>query len=133
MNVDDQKILQLLDRWRRATTEGDLDTVLALMADDALFLTPGNPPMTRAEFAAGARRMSGHMRIEPSQDVKEIYVAGDLAYVWSHISVLVTSSESAHKTHRSGHVLTIFRKTPSGEWVLSRDANLMAPSTPQEA
>jgi ketosteroid isomerase-like protein len=38
----------------------------------------------------------------------------------------MTSTETGDRTERSGHVLTVFRKTPSGEWLLARDANLIA-------
>ena len=86
------------------------------MADDAVFLTPGRPPMTKDSFASGFRSLSGP--IETKQDVKEIHVNGDLAYCWSQISVRMNG-----KTH-AGHVLTIFRKRGES-WVLSRDANLL--------
>ena len=44
MNHDEQQIRKLMDEWRRRTLEGDIEGVLALMTDDAVFLTPGNPP-----------------------------------------------------------------------------------------
>ncbi|MBW8878323.1 MAG: SgcJ/EcaC family oxidoreductase [Acidobacteria bacterium] len=133
METDEHQIRLLMDEWRRATAEGDLQAVLALMSDDAVFLTPGNPPMTKEDFAAGFKGFAGRVRIESDQDVKEIHATGDLAYAWSHLVVVMTATDSGKKTRRAGHVLTVFRKSPAGQWLLSRDANLMAAGAPEEA
>jgi uncharacterized protein (TIGR02246 family) len=110
-----QKIRDIIDRWQRATKAGDLNSVLALMSDDVVFLTAGRSPMTKQDFAAAFRSISGQV----NQEIKEIEVRGDIAYCWSQISVTMDS-----KT-RSGHTLSVFRKQEDGSWVLSRDANLL--------
>jgi uncharacterized protein (TIGR02246 family) len=126
MENDEQQILQLMDEWRRRTAEGNVEGVLALMTDDAVFLTAGNAPMTKRDFAAGARALTGSVRIEATQEVKELHASGDIAYAWTYVSVVVTSVQTGSKTERAGHTLTVFRKSPSGTWLLARDANLMA-------
>jgi uncharacterized protein (TIGR02246 family) len=126
MDSDEQEIRRLMEEWRRRTAEGNVEGVLALMSDDAAFLTCGNRPMSRQDFAASARAFAGRFRIEATQDVKELHASGDLAYAWTYISVAVTSTETGSKTERSGHALTVFRKSPAGTWVLTRDANLIA-------
>ncbi len=68
--------------------------------------------------------------METEQEIKDIQVSGDLAYTWSHISVAMTSPETGVRTERAGHVLTVFRKSPSGAWLLARDANLMVSGKP---
>jgi uncharacterized protein (TIGR02246 family) len=118
MNSDEQQIRKIIERWQDASRTGDLDTILTLMADDVTFLTPSQPPMTKDVFAKKFRALPG--KIEMQQEIKEIYVSGDLAYCWSHITVTID------KNRRAGHILTIFRKLKSGQWVLSRDANLLA-------
>ncbi len=95
------------------------------MADDVVFLTAGQPPMTKEAFAAAFRQFSGRARMESAQDIKEIRSRGDLAYCWSHISVVMTALETGTQNRRAGHVLSVFRKSPGGGWLLSRDANLM--------
>jgi uncharacterized protein (TIGR02246 family) len=115
-----------MDEWRRRTAQGDVEGVLALMTDDAVFLTPGSPPITRSDFAAGFRTFAGRVEIEATQDVHDVHASGDVAYAWSHRSVVMTSKETGTRTARAGHVLTVFRKSPTGEWLLARDANLMA-------
>ncbi len=125
MNSDEQQIRQLIDKWGRATAAGDLKTVLDLMADDAIFLTPGQPPMSKQAFAAAFKGLSGRARVESKSDVKEVHAVGDLAYCWSHISVVTTSLDTGERKERAGYTLTVFRKSPSGSWLLSRDANLL--------
>ena len=44
MHDEERKIRGLLDAWWRATETGDVDAVLALMADDVVFLTSGGEP-----------------------------------------------------------------------------------------
>ncbi len=126
METDEQRIRSLMDEWRRRTLEGDIEGVLALMTDDAVFLTPGNPPMTKSDFAAASRGFAGKFQVESTQAVQDFHASGDLAYAWSHIRVVMTSAETGARTERAGHVLTVFRKSSSGEWRLARDANLMA-------
>jgi len=126
METDEQQIRHLMDEWRRRTAENDLEGILALMTDDAVFLTPGNPPMTKQGFAASFQGFAGKARVEAEQEVKEIHASGDIAYAWTYISVVMTALDSGSRMERAGHVLTVFRKSPSGAWLLARDANLLA-------
>jgi uncharacterized protein (TIGR02246 family) len=130
METDEQQIRDLMAEWSRHTAASDVEGVLALMTDDAVFLTAGNPPMTKADFEAGFRSFAGKVEIEATQDVKEIQVSGELAYAWSHLSVAMTNGETGARTERVGHVLTVFRKLPAGGWLLARDANLMLTGKP---
>jgi uncharacterized protein (TIGR02246 family) len=133
METDEQQIRRLMDDWRRRTAEGDLEGVLTLMTDDAVFLTCGNAPMTKGDFAASASGMAGRVRIEATQEVKDLHASGDVAYAWTHISVVITSAETGSRTERAGHVLTVLRKSPAGTWLLARDANLMPAVKPSLA
>jgi uncharacterized protein (TIGR02246 family) len=124
--ADEVEIRRLLAKWRQLTADGDVDGLLSLMSDDVAFLTPGNPPITKADFAAGFREVSAEARIESTQEVKDIRASGDIAYVWSALSVVLTPKSGGPTTENSGHVLTVFVRSPSGQWLLARDANLMA-------
>jgi len=124
MDGDEQAIRKLIHDWHRLSAEGELEAVITLMTDDAMFLTCGNAPMTRQDFGAAFRDFSGKVRIESAQDVRELYVSGDLAYAWSKISVAMTANDG-RRTERAGHVLSVFRKNAAGRWQLARDANLM--------
>jgi uncharacterized protein (TIGR02246 family) len=112
--------------WRRLTAEGDLNGLLSLLSDDVVFLTPGNPPITKNDFAKGFREVSAKARIEARQDVKEIRVSGDMAAAWSQLTVVLTPNNGGTTSEASGYVLTVFHRSPTGTWLLARDANLVA-------
>jgi|SRR5258705_6973785 uncharacterized protein (TIGR02246 family) len=133
METAEQQIRRTVEEWHRRTAQGDLDAVLGVMSEDALFLGCGRPPMTKAEFAAGFREGAGRARIESRYEVKAIRASGDVAYLWSYISIVMTSKENGTSTERDGHVLSVFRKSPSGEWLLARDTDLIAAAGPGHA
>jgi uncharacterized protein (TIGR02246 family) len=58
MTDDERAIRALVDTWMTATKNGDLDTVLGLMADDVVFMVPGQEPFGKEAFAASSARMS---------------------------------------------------------------------------
>ena len=124
MGPDERAIRDLIATWLRASAAGDNDTVLGLMADDVIFLVAGRPPFGKAEFAASSNALSTH-RIEASSDVREVVVSGDLAYARSQLTVTMTPLAGGASVRRSGPVLSIFRRTPDGRWLMTRDANLL--------
>lgn len=62
MQSDEQQIRQLVSTWMAATKAGDVDKVLSLMTDDAVFLLPGDTMMRKSDFAAAARSQPGRER-----------------------------------------------------------------------
>jgi uncharacterized protein (TIGR02246 family) len=128
MNQDEQAIREVIARWHRATADGDVDTVLGLMAEDVVFLVPGKPPLRgRASFEKGLRDLCKSIRIESRGDVQEIQVSQGLAYCWTLLTVRMTPIAGGKATERSGSSLSIFRKQTNGSWRLVRDANLLPP------
>lgn len=62
--TDAQAIRELMDSWLRATAAGDLESVLRLMSDDAVFLVPGQPSMHgKRVFAEAFQAMVPVIRI----------------------------------------------------------------------
>jgi len=118
MHDDERAIRELMKRWMEATKAADLNTVLSLMTDDVVFLTPGSPSMNKESFATGFRGFAGRVEFDAKQDVKEIRINGDLAYAWTFMSLTMDGRM------RSGNILSIFCKV-DGKWVLSRDANFV--------
>jgi uncharacterized protein (TIGR02246 family) len=127
MNADEKEIRELVATWMSATKAGDLDTVLSLMTDDVVFLVTGQQPFGKQQFAAAMRpatpgatpKFDGHSQIQ------EVAVAGNLAYMWSRLTVDVTMPDG-QSMQRAGHTLSVFRKS-NGRWQLARDANLLSP------
>jgi len=125
---DQQAIRELIAEWQRATAAGDVDSILPLMAPDVLFLTPGRAPFGRDAFDAGLRSMLQTHRIVSTGEVKEIEVSGDMAYCLSFLEVRVFSLSGGNPMERSGHVVSVLRKQPSGSWQIARDANMLVSS-----
>jgi len=126
MTTDEQSIRALVASWLHASKTGDVDTVLSLIADDAVFLLPGQPVMGKAEFAEKSRSQLGHgaPRLEAWSDIQEIEILGEWAFMRTRLTVTVTPAGGEPVT-RNGHTLTILRKQ-HGTWLLARDANLLA-------
>ena len=82
MHPDEEAIRNLIADWARATAEGDLHELMDLMTDDVVFLTAGQAPMRRDDFAAGFMAAIEHVKIEAQTDVQEIQVANDWAWCW---------------------------------------------------
>jgi uncharacterized protein (TIGR02246 family) len=126
MPGDERAIRELIQTWLAASQKGDLESVLSLMADDVIFMVPGQNPFGKDAFAASFRALTD-VRFETSSEIKEIKLLGDWAYLRNYLEVTMTPPGSGAPLRRSGHTLTILRKEPDGRWLVARDANLLAP------
>lgn len=128
MQNDEQEIRELVATWMDATRAGDVETVLSLMADDAVFLVAGQPVMRKADFEKAARAQSGDdaPRFDGTSEIQEIRILGDWAFMWTRLTVVVTPPGGGAPMTRAGHTLSILRKE-RGTWVLARDANMLSP------
>ena len=124
---DEQAIRELVDTWIEASKKQDLTTLLGLLDDDVLFIVPGREPFGKEEFAAGNKEVQD-FRMEADIDIKELKVTGEWAWMRSFLKVSFTPGEG-DTTTLSGHILTIFRKTTDGQWVIYRDANFVMPES----
>ncbi len=122
MSEDERAIRALIDTWMAASRNGDVQTVLGLMGDDAVFMVPGREPFGKAAFAAQSQAMKD-VKIEGKAEIRELKVLDDWAWLRSHLSIAVTQPDGA-VARKSGYVLTILRKE-KGRWQLARDANLL--------
>jgi len=126
MTNDERAIRQLIETWMSASRTGDLATVLSLMADDVVFMVPGQKPFGKEAFARASEGMK-NARIDGHSEIEELKVLGDWAYLRNYIEVTMTP-EGGTPMRRAGYTLTILRKEADGRWVLARDANLLAPN-----
>ena len=125
MTDNERAIRNLVETWMTATKAGDSAKVLSLMADDVVFMVPGQEPFGKQAFAAAAKGQQG-FTLEGRTDIRELKVLGDWAYLRSFIDLTITPKSGGKPTKRSGYTLTILRKE-GGRWLLARDANLMVP------
>ena len=124
MTEDERAIRELVDTWMIATKAGDLATVLDLMADDVIFMTPGAEPFGKEAFKTALESMSG-TAMDGRAEVREIEMVGDWAWVRNHIEMAMTLP-GGDPVNRAGYTLSILRKGADGRWRLFRDANLVS-------
>jgi len=136
MSQDEQDIRQLVAMWAQATQRGDVSIVLNLMSEDVVFLASDQPPMTLSMFEAAMQGQTSSQTARPqfesTNDIKEITVLGDWAYMWSWLKVVFTPSNGSPSITRTGHTLTILRKQ-AGKWVIARDANMLTLAKPSSS
>jgi uncharacterized protein (TIGR02246 family) len=74
---DEQQIRDLIATWLRVSAEADISRILPLMAEDVVFLIPGQPPMRgRDAFAASFAGWKDKFRLETNCQIQEIQVNG---------------------------------------------------------
>jgi uncharacterized protein (TIGR02246 family) len=125
VNEDERAIRALIETWMTASRSGDTPTVLSLIADDVVFMTPGREPFGKEAFATASRGMGdAGVRLDGRTEIVELRVLDTWAYARVRIEVTMTRQGEA-PVQRKGYSLTILRKDPDGRWVLARDANLV--------
>lgn len=124
MDDDERAIEELVATWMKASTKGDIETVLSLMTDDIQFIVSGREPFGKDEFRAMSEQMSG-AKVEGQAKIRDLRVIGDWAWISNHIEVSVTSP-GGQSVHRSGYTLSILRRCEDRKWRLTRDANLVS-------
>jgi uncharacterized protein (TIGR02246 family) len=123
MDSDEHAIREVVDTWMEASKAGDTATVLDLMTDDVLFMTPGREPFGKDQFGAASESMRD-VKMDGRAEIREMEVLGDWAWIRNHIDLTVTPA-SGEPVRRSGYTLTILRKCADRKWRLFRDANLV--------
>jgi uncharacterized protein (TIGR02246 family) len=124
--MPEQEIRAMIATWLEASKKGDLETLLNLMTEDVIFLTPGNSPMDRQDFIAGSKSMAGKISFEGHSRVQEITVTGDQAICWTHLEITVTPLTGGASVKRAGNTLSVLRRGLDGQWRIWRDANMLA-------
>ena len=127
MGSDERAIREAHSIWIDAVNVGDLVRLLTLMADDVVFLTPGQAPAGRDGFSASFPAAHQQARIHCRSELEEVVVVGEVAYTWSRDSLSVTPIADGEATQLAGHRITIWRKQPDGRWLLARDAHTLSP------
>jgi uncharacterized protein (TIGR02246 family) len=125
---DERAIREMVNTWIEASKRSDLTTLLNLLADDVLFITPGKEPFGKQQFAAANKEPMKDTKLDIDIDIKEINVAGAWAWMRSFLTVMFTPAAGDAKK-LSGHILTVLEKRPDGQWVIKRDANFVAPES----
>src|SRR5437867_5806509 len=114
MVSDQQEIREVHSTWIDAVNSGDLVRLRTLMADDVVFINPGQAPFGRDGFCVGFTDAHKRARIRCISELEEVAVAGEVAYTRSRDALSVTERAGGETTQLAGHRITIYRKQPDG-------------------
>jgi uncharacterized protein (TIGR02246 family) len=128
MGPDERAIREVHSIWIDAVNAGDLACLLSLMADDVVFLNPGQTPFGRNGFSPGFSAAHQQARINCVSDLEDVVVVGEVAYALSRDSLSVTPRAGGEAMQLAGHRMTVYRKQPDGRWLLARDAHTLSPA-----
>ena len=127
MGPDEREIREVHSIWISAVNAGDLVRLLKLMADDVVFLNPGQAPFGRDGFSANFSAAHQQVQIRCSSELDEVVVIGEVAYTRSQDALSPTPRAGGEATQLAGHRITVYRKQPDGRWPLARDAHTLSP------
>jgi uncharacterized protein (TIGR02246 family) len=129
MGSDERAIREVHTTWIGAVNAGDLARLLTLVADDIVFLNPGQAPIGREGFPAVFSAAHQQFRIQCISELEEVAIVGEVAYTRCRDSASVTPRAGGEARELAGYRVTIYRKQLDGRWLLARDANTLSPVT----
>src|SRR5207302_8596290 len=110
-----------------AVNAGDPVRLLTVLADDVVFLNPGQAPFGRDGFPVGFSAAHQQSRIRCISELEEVVIAGEVAYTLCRASLSVPPRAGGEATELAGHRITIYRMQLDGRCFLALDANTLSP------
>jgi uncharacterized protein (TIGR02246 family) len=126
MSSDERDIRTVHSIWIDAVNAGDLARLLALVAEDVVFFSPGQAPVGREKFSSTFLAAHQEMRICCTSELEEVVVVGEVAYTRSRDALSVTARAGGKEARLAGHRMTVYRKQRDGRWLLSRDVHTLS-------
>lgn len=126
MATDEQEIRTVHSIWIDAVNAGDLARLLTMVADDVVFLAPGQVPFGREVFSSTFTTAHQQLRVDCTSELAEVVVVGEVAYTRSRDALTVTPRAGGKAAQFAGHRMTVYRKQRDGRWLLSRDAHTVS-------
>src|SRR5436853_5689017 len=117
MASDEREIRTVHSIWIDAVNAGDLARLLTLVAEDVVFLTPGQAPFGREGFSSNLRTVHQQMRICCTSELEEVVVVSEVANTRSRDALSVTPRAGGKAAQLPGHRMTVYRKPSCGRCV----------------
>lgn len=106
-----------------AINSNDTDRILALMSDDIVFQVPGEPELIGKEaIAAWANGFFAAFEAHWDKTELALEQSGDLAVSRYVYNARFRSREDGSELGETGKGTCIYRRAPSGEWLLMIDS-----------
>src|SRR5215470_10459736 len=108
-----------------ATIGRDADALTALWDDDAVLLQPGTPPVIGKaafhDFMKQALAKSPSVKeVKYVPDVRDVQVAGDVAYEWGYFDAAQKSSDQQAPVRVRAKLLRVMKRQVDGSWRFAR-------------
>ena len=127
MGSDERAIRALHLTWIDAVNTGDLVRLLSSMANDVMFLGPGETPAGRDEFSPRFSAAHEQARINCTSDLQDVVALGEVAYTLSRDTLSVTPRAGGEEMRFAGYRSSVYRKQPDSRWLLARDTHTLSP------
>jgi uncharacterized protein (TIGR02246 family) len=127
MTSDEREIRTVHSTWIGAVNAGDLARLLTMVAEDVVFLGPGQAPFGREGFSSNFTAALQQLQFCCTSELEEVVIAGEVAYTRSRDALSVTPRAGGSEAQFAGHRMTVYRKERNGRWLLSRDAHTLSP------
>lgn len=123
-------VQNMVQRWEDASRKKDPETILSMIAEDAVFLSPG---MGKVEGKEGVAALYRSMLLKfdwvQNFEIEEVAASGDMLYVRGIDSATVTPLDGTKPSRYRGYGMMILRKQPDGSWKFARGINSMSAVT----
>ena len=127
MGSDERAIRELHLTWIDAVNTGDLVGLLSSMADDVMFLGPGETPSGRDAFSPRFSAAHEQAQINCISELQDVVVVGKVAYTLSRDTLSVAPRAGGEEMRFAGYRSSVYRIQPDSRWLLARDTHTLSP------
>lgn len=121
---DEAAIRRRYDDWQAAVAAKDPSRFASFVTEDCVFLAPGADPIRgRDEVVAVYRSMFGRGDLDQQFEIREVRLAGDVAFVWGVDSGRITPSGGGDVVASRGMAMSVLERGADGAWRFSRGIN----------
>lgn len=113
-----EKLMQTSREWSKAAATGDMEKTLEYWAEDAVVMSPGQPPLKGKAAIRGMIEGTSNIpgfRISWEPISVEVSESGDMAYMIEQNQITMNDSLGNPITEKNKAV-TVWRKEKDGSW-----------------
>ena len=118
IEADIEALKSITDKVMKAFNEGDLESFMTTITDDAVFMPPGEPVIIGKEAIRNWYNFD-KIGFDVTISVDEIEVCGDWAFLRATWIGTQTQKESDETTEFKATDMSIHRRQPDGSWKTS--------------
>jgi uncharacterized protein (TIGR02246 family) len=129
MTTDERAIRNLSRDFVAAVRAKNLEAILDMVTDDAIFLPPGTPEVRGKQ--AVAEMYGGFFArfavVEQTAALEEVKVSGEWAFAWGTDEILATPASGGPAMRTRGKSMIVLQRGTDGAWRFARGINNMMP------